>query len=701
MATKPLTTLDPGSFRLLQIDRNATSDANHPVACRLSVHHLAKCPPFIALSYAWNDPQACIGPASERKITLDGQLKAVTPNLLYALRHLASQQRDGGLDLFWIDALCINQESIPERTAQVSIMHHIYRDATKVLVYLGPDLEHEAYTVREFFRALLQKYYNENDCRGTADAKKYATNFIHSDNESALYNEGLPPLEARIWKQVTKFWERAWFSRVWVQQEVAFAREVSYWCGSTEFTQEDLVQSSRFNGVSGLGETLMVVRWQMSGIDPEAINIHGRKVGCNAIGITSLQSWVEHEVVTEAEDTRQGCDRMTGPAVLTPDGKLAVPLLRHFADSLFLTFNRDCSDPRDRIFALLVLMRQAAEAKQLAPLNLQADYTRSVAEVFTETTAYVIQQTRWLGMLSLIYPGRKLDDERDMPSWVPDFCTLPPSPLLMFKAETPRRIASHFAMLSDELKPTVTGTTLSVSCKRIGVVRDIGNTYREMVNEGDFEATFALLLNIPDAIWPNYAMIDYWMDVIDCNLWPTLEPDKQKECRAKLRHWLVYHIIRHTQRGYLSGRITHGSEYLATIPSLEPLAQADVTNTLPTMHDWVNVYSHREKQNEAYSQRTVIGSKDSRSRRLFRLGDLGFPHCPAATVMGIGPQDVRPGDEVFQVIGSVMPLVLRPVSNTGSEATPRALVVGEAYMTGFEEFVTRMDHLACERWRIV
>ncbi|KAI0147451.1 heterokaryon incompatibility protein-domain-containing protein [Xylariaceae sp. FL1272] len=701
MATKTSKPLDSGSIRLLQIDRNATRDANDPIACRLFVHSVAKCPPYIALSYAWNEPQARARPTSEDKIILDGQLKSVTPNLLHALSHLASQNQHGCLTYFWIDALCINQESISERTAQVAIMHLIYRDAASVLVYLGPDLENEAYTVREFFRALMQKYYHENDCRGKVDAKKYANDFLHPDIKQPLEKAGLPSLNAEIWKQVTKFWERAWFSRVWVQQEVALARQVTYWCGSVEFTQQDLVQSSRFNVVSGLGQLLMLVRWRMSGIDPEATIVQGRRVGCSAIRITNLQSWVNHERFTEAEDATQSSDRMTGPAVLTSDGRFASPLLRLFADSLFLTFRDDCSDARDRVFALLVLMRQTAEAKKLTPLPLQADYTRSVAEVFTEITAYIIQQTEWLGMLSLIHPKRNLDNKRDTPSWVPDFCTAPPSPLLIFEPETTRRIVSHFAMLSDSLKPSVTGSTLSISCKRIGIVRDIGNTYKNMVDEGAFESTFKLLLNMPHAIWPNYAMIDYWIDVMDCNLWPTLDPEKQKQSRAKLKHWIAFHILRATQRGYISGRFTHGDQYLATIPSLEPLAQADVTLTLPTMHDWATVYSQPEKQTEIFSQSAVFAAKGAWSRRLFRLDNLGFPHCPAATVMGIGPEDVRPGDEVFQVIGSVMPLVLRPVSSTGGEATPRAQIVGEAYMTGFEEYVRRMDHIECERWEII
>lgn len=40
---------------------------------------------------------------------------------------------------FWIDAICINQNSIPERSAQVKIMGDIYAKARTVLVWLGPE----------------------------------------------------------------------------------------------------------------------------------------------------------------------------------------------------------------------------------------------------------------------------------------------------------------------------------------------------------------------------------------------------------------------------------------------------------------------------------------------------------------------------------------------------------------------------------
>jgi len=39
--------------------------------------------------------------------------------------------------MLWIDAICINQESIAERSQQVPIMGDIYKTAQRVFIWLG------------------------------------------------------------------------------------------------------------------------------------------------------------------------------------------------------------------------------------------------------------------------------------------------------------------------------------------------------------------------------------------------------------------------------------------------------------------------------------------------------------------------------------------------------------------------------------
>lgn len=65
---------------------------------------------------------------------VDGLEFDVTSNLEAALRALRSR----GHKKVWVDALCINQKDLTERSLQVLRMGIIYSKAKNVLVWLGP-----------------------------------------------------------------------------------------------------------------------------------------------------------------------------------------------------------------------------------------------------------------------------------------------------------------------------------------------------------------------------------------------------------------------------------------------------------------------------------------------------------------------------------------------------------------------------------
>lgn len=85
---------------------------------------------YEALSYTWGDL------TEKRPIKCCNEPFLVTENLFPALRHLRYADRGRVLR---IDAICINQKSIPERNQQVGIMGHIYKSARKVTIWLGED----------------------------------------------------------------------------------------------------------------------------------------------------------------------------------------------------------------------------------------------------------------------------------------------------------------------------------------------------------------------------------------------------------------------------------------------------------------------------------------------------------------------------------------------------------------------------------
>src|SRR3569833_1032082 len=83
---------------------------------------------YSALSYAWGSPDQSV-----RRIKVNGIDFPVRENLGHALAAL----RTAGERVFWIDAICIDQDNKQERNHQVKQMGDIYRRAAQVFVWLG------------------------------------------------------------------------------------------------------------------------------------------------------------------------------------------------------------------------------------------------------------------------------------------------------------------------------------------------------------------------------------------------------------------------------------------------------------------------------------------------------------------------------------------------------------------------------------
>lgn len=80
------------------------------------------------ISYAWGDA------AQGEFILLDGGFVDVPRNTYHALRAINMQNESRTV---WIDAICINQQDLDERTSQVAKMSAIYRNGQRNLLYLG------------------------------------------------------------------------------------------------------------------------------------------------------------------------------------------------------------------------------------------------------------------------------------------------------------------------------------------------------------------------------------------------------------------------------------------------------------------------------------------------------------------------------------------------------------------------------------
>jgi hypothetical protein len=134
---------DDGEIRLLTL---LPGSVGSHINCKLFRVSLAQPPKYEALSYTWGDPKGvdstipAVGdPTSTYSITLDGLHATITYNLEAALQQLRYAKFER---ILWVDALCIDQHNLSERSEQVKVMGKIYERAACVLAWLG---EHDAY----------------------------------------------------------------------------------------------------------------------------------------------------------------------------------------------------------------------------------------------------------------------------------------------------------------------------------------------------------------------------------------------------------------------------------------------------------------------------------------------------------------------------------------------------------------------------
>ena len=119
----------------------------------------------------------------------------------------------------WIDAMCINQADLTERSEQVRLMDSIYRQAASVIVWLGAASRNSPAAFR-----LIREIHAIAEATSLEDLDKP---LLATDIEE----KGLPERYSADWNALDSIFWRAWFKRVWVIQEVAVARSAVITCG--------------------------------------------------------------------------------------------------------------------------------------------------------------------------------------------------------------------------------------------------------------------------------------------------------------------------------------------------------------------------------------------------------------------------------------------------------------------------------------
>lgn len=224
------------SIRLLLIDYEGSQPDANLIKLAFRIVDLDNAPAFAALSYVWGDHRPALNQGFNKKrsqryfnIICDGRKISVTYNLFCALRRLAAIQDGSSAQVgdsgIWIDQLCINQKNLAERSQQVAMMDRIYGQARTVTAWLGEADSHTNPALQ------LLEIFSETPI----------TEHLSAETTSLILET-----PSDQWLSLSSLLSRPYFKRAWVVQEVALAKQLSILCGDRVIPWEHLVHFSKF-----------------------------------------------------------------------------------------------------------------------------------------------------------------------------------------------------------------------------------------------------------------------------------------------------------------------------------------------------------------------------------------------------------------------------------------------------------------------
>jgi heterokaryon incompatibility protein (HET) len=371
------------------------------IKCDLKVFTKATCPSYEALSYVW-------GTLNERNpIECCGTTFHVTENLKSALLNLRLKEKTR---ILWIDAICIYQADVAERTEQVKRMADIYKSAVETIVWLGPssDASDEAISHLNTYGTFAQEHgllskmtqfstLAADDVERRSALKTDITDMLGS--LIAIIRQDLEKFcrMSIAWKQLTS---RSYWGRVWILQEYALATALTIQCGASTIPFElfhgglHAIQFIKSALLESFIQDIEESRARGDLFDPTLPMFSliqqyaGREISGTAITVQGLRSHFRRSPIDST-------------------------LLRLLNNS-FVERTAGATDPRDRIFAFLGI---ASDAEKL---GIVADYSESntYQDVFI-ATARAIATTSTVDILA--FAQHRERSPFGLPSWVPDW----------------------------------------------------------------------------------------------------------------------------------------------------------------------------------------------------------------------------------------------------------------------------------------
>lgn len=604
---------DPSAIRLVVL--LPSMEVHTDIVCRLcnsslNRSHLDR---YEALSYVWGD-------ASRRKsITVESQQFQATENLESALRHLRYRDKPRVL---WIDAICINQNNIAERNAQVQQMDLIYKGSQRVIVWLGPESE-DSNDAMEYLR----------------DHPDLLTAFTNQQHRRE-YCEWIS-LEMRA---IGHLLARPWFSRIWCIQEFILGPHAVFQCGRQELPWRELMSIFALLRDIARSEIHQEIKDLMS---TRTLIDHGTKSDTEMISmIMKSDEDKEFKDYAIAGVLNGRVEQQTTEIAIEYDNSF----LRHSSHIMELLIwksgeMRDqtaldllcdfhgwhATDPRDMVFALYGIVHEDDPDRNI----LKPDYSLTVSELYTNLAIYFLQNHRDLSILSIATsPVKNFADvsrQHWLPCWVPDWRE---SPLVGFERTNYYHIASKRERGSSSLRSSMFDPSLGLKASPISLQDDDQVLCLDGIDIDTIIAIGEVYLEQQTTPIQLLQTLNRWKKVAQLSNEKLYPHTGQPICEAFWRTLLFDIQVSAIERNSSN----KSDSVMKRFPTHEPEFSWFV-HYPPSLVDDAKLIAEATK-----STRTVNG------RRFFRT---------ARGMFGLGPATAKMGDHVVVLFGGEAPFILR------------------------------------------
>lgn len=419
---------EPREIRLLKASVTSSEGHKHKLSLSIACFSIDNCPPFTALSYTWGDPMVRDaehggighpfepgGPNSDDTvgdlslawapvpvpngipdIQPTGQRYPMSRNVVVAIVHLCLAGFNGGW--FWIDSVCIDQQNHDEKETQVALMDEIYSRADSVVVWLGPDTTDlkEFAWLHDDFLVAISEYIKARGLDYVKQQHLYSPEFMSELNISKDPSEW-----ATIWNKYLAFYRRRrWFSRSWVVQEVALARNVIVQCGTLALHWETMCQLSKIFQLLG---------WQHSICFAHKEICQGG-MGQEILHVSYIKENLDNELRHLKDDDASGISNDQRRRRWFLYFQLLIYDMRGFL----------ATDPRDKIFSILGIAKRALPPGMKMPFRPDYSDTSAPRSAFTALTTTMLKELPRLQTLCHV-EDRSATKIAGLPSWVPDY----------------------------------------------------------------------------------------------------------------------------------------------------------------------------------------------------------------------------------------------------------------------------------------